>query len=129
MDSRSLTAVKTALDGLALREQMISRNIANVDTPGYQAQNVSFENAVKTALKKAEAPALTTTNIGHMQVGLPATTMTATDRPGGTQRADQNDVDIDAEMTEMNETVIRYQALTQMISRKFSLIKAIVQSR
>ena len=129
IDSSTLTAAKTALDGLSLRQQMISRNIANVDTPGYQSQNINFEQAVKTALKKAEQPALNVTNIGHIQPSQPVTGFTRTDRPGGTQRADQNDVDIDTEMAQMNETGIRYQAITQMVSRKFQLIKSIAASR
>jgi flagellar basal-body rod protein FlgB len=129
INSRSLDAAKTALDGLSLRQQMISRNIANVDTPGYHSQNINFEQAVQTALKKAEQPALTITNASHIQTDKPVTGFTRTDRPGGTERADQNDVDIDSEMAQMNETVIRYQALTQMVSRKFQLIKALATSR
>jgi flagellar basal-body rod protein FlgB len=129
INSNSLDAAKTALDGLSLRQQVISRNIANVDTPGYQSQNVSFEQAVKTALKKSEAPALSITNVNHLQLDAPTTTFSVADRVGGTERADQNDVDIDTEMAQMNDTALRYQALTQMVSKKFSLIKALAVSR
>jgi flagellar basal-body rod protein FlgB len=129
INSSSLDAAKTALDGLSLRQQVISRNIANVDTPGYQSQNVSFEQAVKTALKKSDTAALSITNANHIQLETPSSAFSVADRVGGTERADQNDVDIDTEMAQMNETALRYQALTQMISKKFSLIKSIVVSR
>jgi flagellar basal-body rod protein FlgB len=112
--------LKIALDGLALRQQVISRNIANVDTPGYQAQNVSFEQVIKQAAAKAEPLALSVTNVGHMQLDVPSPTVTLINRVGGSDRVDGNNVDIDAELTEMNDTAIRYQALAQMISRKYT---------
>jgi flagellar basal-body rod protein FlgB len=125
----SMQAARIALDGLSLRQQMISRNIANVDTPGYQAQNVSFEAAVKSALTKAEQPALTVTNVAHLQPTTSTAAAITVDRPGSTQRADGNDVDIDNELTQMNDTSLRYQALTEMVNLKFSLLKAISVSR
>lgn len=129
--SQSLTAAKSALDGLALRQQMISRNIANVDTPGYVAQDISFEQTIKQALKKAENTTLAVkmTNVRHMQPINTAGTVTTVYRPGGSTRVDGNNVDIDTELAQMNEVGLRYQALTQRISGTYGLIKSIVASR
>ncbi len=120
-------AAKTAMDGLSMRQQVISRNIANVDTPGYQAQSINFETAVKQAMEKSDQAALTLTDPLHMQVDQPDTTVMITNTPGGTQRADGNDVDIDTELTQMNETAVRYQALSQLISLKYSEIRNLVK--
>ncbi len=126
-DDPSYLAAKAAVDGLSMRQQVISRNIANVDTPGYQAQSINFESAVKQAMEKTDQAALTLTDPMHMQVDQPKNTVMITNTPGGTQRADGNDVDIDTELTQMNETALRYQALTQLISLKYSQIRNLVK--
>jgi len=127
IDDQSLNAAKAALSGLSMRQQVTSRNIANVDTPGYQAQTVNFETAIKQAIEKTDKPRLAVTNVKHMQIDDPQSTVMITNAAGGTNRADGNDVDIDNELTQMNDTAIRYQALTQMISQKFSLIRNLVK--
>ncbi|MET0853053.1 MAG: flagellar basal body protein, partial [Microterricola sp.] len=45
-DSVSLSALSSALDGLAMRQRTIADNIANVNTPGYHAKRVAFEGAL-----------------------------------------------------------------------------------
>jgi flagellar basal-body rod protein FlgB len=129
IDNRNMQAARLALNGLGLRQQVISRNIANVDTPGYQAQDVNFEQAVQQALKKVEQPSLSVTNVAHIQPGQSTTSFIKADRPGGSERADGNDVDIDNELMQMNETGVRYQALTQLVNLKFQLIKNLTASR
>jgi flagellar basal-body rod protein FlgB len=132
MDMFSNDAFKTAklsLNGLALRQQVISRNISNVDTPGYKAEDISFEQTVRQAIQKGESAAMTTTNVLHMQADEPLTGFVSQQRTGGTDRADGNNVDIDTELTDMTETSVRYQAISQLISKKFSLLKTIVASR
>src|SRR3954447_10411070 len=44
-------ALHTALDGLALRQQVTSNHIANVDTPDFTASQVGLEDAPGGALK------------------------------------------------------------------------------
>ena len=62
----SIIAAKMALDGLSRRQQLISRNIANIDTPGYRAQEVSFESAIQRVLKTNGQVQLAVTKPGHM---------------------------------------------------------------
>ena len=123
--------LKTSIDGLALRQQVISRNLANVDTPGFHAQTVSFEQALQTAQKPTTLPALqlAVTQPAHL-VGVEPTPREAigvAERQGGTERADGNNVDIDVELTQMAETGISYQAMTQLISRKYQGILAAIK--
>jgi flagellar basal-body rod protein FlgB len=126
----SYSIAKLALDGLSQRQMAISNNIANVDTPGYHAQTVDFKSVLKRVTNQNEQIVMKTTNPLH----LTSTTDNSvrffeTKRPGGTERADGNDVDIDVELTDMSETGIEYQALSQAVSLKLQLLKAIAQSR
>jgi flagellar basal-body rod protein FlgB len=122
-------ASKLALDGLSQRQQIISRNLANVDTPGYHAQNFSFEDALKNVFNRKKGLAMTATSDTHLSSTTPKVGFTVTNRPGGSERADENNVDIDAELVEMSETGIVYQAVTQSLSKKLSLLKSIANAR
>lgn len=125
-DSASRTA-KAALEGLSLRQQAISRNLANIDTPGYHAQTINFEETLKRLLNKDGALPLELTDSSHLVSPTQEMKFSLSARPGGSFRADQNNVDIDAEMTEMSETGIQYQALSQAISQKLLLLKSLAK--
>lgn len=121
--------LKAMLDAQATRQRAHSQNIANAETPGYQALAVSFEGQLDKAIKNAGLP-LNATHAGHL-----AAPASQTDearivmRPGGAARLDGNNVDIDSEMSLLAETSIRYQSLTQLVSRKLALLKTIASGR
>ena len=48
-DTYTSQSVEASLDALWLKTQVISNNMANVDTPGFKASNVSFEETLRTA--------------------------------------------------------------------------------
>jgi flagellar basal-body rod protein FlgB len=123
----SMKASEAALDGLSLRQQAISRNLANVDTPAYHAQTVDFESTLKNAISGKKGLALQTTNPSHLALTAQKTGYTLSNRPGGSERADQNNVDIDVEMTDQSETGIQYQAVSQAVSKKLALLKLIAR--
>lgn len=121
----SSRVAKTALDGLSLRQQIISRNIANIDTPGYQAQTVDFQETLARLSNNDNLLPLETTNEAHLTTAESDALMSTSLRPGGTLRADQNNVDIDVEMADMSEAGIQYQAISQAISKKLLLLKTL----
>ncbi|HEX7556618.1 MAG TPA: flagellar basal body rod protein FlgB [Leptolinea sp.] len=125
----SFQATKIALEGLAARQQVISRNIANADTPGYQSETVNFETAIKQALNKTQQLPMQTTNAAHILPTGQSGTIQVANRTGGTERADQNNVDIDTELSDMTDTAMRYQTLTTEASKKILLLKAIAAAR
>ena len=50
---------RDALDVRAYRQELLSSNIANADTPGYKARDVDFASSLAGALKRTGAPAAT----------------------------------------------------------------------
>jgi flagellar basal-body rod protein FlgB len=126
----SMRTAQKALDGLAVREEAISRNIANADTPGYQAVQVNFENTLKSQLSGGASLGLAVTSSLHMPAAnSSAGAVTTSLRPGGSSRADGNNVDVDVELAQMTETGIRYQTLLQLVSNKITLLKSIATGR
>jgi flagellar basal-body rod protein FlgB len=120
-----------ALDGLMARQRVTTNNIANVDTPGFKAQFVKFEDQLQLALKTGDDAAglpLTTTQAGHMPFSLnPGSPLIQVSHNQNDLRNDTNNVDIDLEMTSLAETNLRYQALTQLTANKLGLLKRIVR--
>ena len=56
-DSLSSSSLKVAAAGLAARQSAIANNIANIETPGYRARKVEFEDALHRAVARGESPA------------------------------------------------------------------------
>ena len=125
----AMQTLAAGLDGLALRRDVISRNIANVDTPGYHAQTVLFEDTLQKAQSGQQAMAMEVTHAAHLAVPSQTSLMRVEARTGGSARADGNNVDVDVELAQMSETDVRYQALSTLISKKLALLKTIAQSR
>lgn len=121
----AIRSAKLALDGLSMKQGVISNNIANVDTPGYRAQEVDFDNVMKRALNNSSDLALAKTNSNHLGISNGKAIFRVQNTPGGISRADGNNVDIDTELMEMSLTGIQYQAVSQELSKKLTLLKTI----
>ncbi|PXA67383.1 flagellar basal body rod protein FlgB [Cryobacterium arcticum] len=96
IESVTSAALSSALDGLALRQRTIANNIANVNTPGYQAQRVSFEDALAKSVQDGD---------GHAAA--------STARSLEPTRLDGNNVNLDTETVSNVDTVLRYQFAAQ----------------
>lgn len=131
LDSSALRAARTALTGLSRRQEAISANIANIDTPGYRRREVTFEHALRSSLEQARGgAALDTTHAAHFASGAAGG---ATEPGAVTPRAviaarnDGNAVNIDEEMALLAETQIRFQALTQSIGRRLTTLRTVIR--
>ena len=130
-------AVRTALGGLQLREQTIAQNIANIDTPGYRAREVSFEEQLRAELASPRRQpelvrlGLATTHERHIpldpQVRSFETQLRITESLDGTLRNDGNTVDVDREMAKLAETQITYNALAQAQSNRFAQMRNVIR--
>ncbi len=127
----ALTVSKLALDGMALRQDINSDNIANIDTPGYTAKQVNFEQTLKNVMagETKNDLKLLRTNPRHIDIPGSSVLFSVADNKTGSARADGNNVDMDKELVQMNETSVRQQAVTQAVARKLRLIKDITRIR
>ena len=50
LDDVTTAALHSALNGLSMRQRVIANNIANIETPGFHAGRVQFENALASAV-------------------------------------------------------------------------------
>jgi flagellar basal-body rod protein FlgB len=106
-------ALHTALNGLSQRQQVIADNIANVDTPGFRAQSVDFEDSLRSAIESGSFDSST----GAARV---VATEVPTDTPVG---ANDNNVDLRKETIAALQTQYSYQILGRAMTDHLGLLK------
>ena len=101
-----------------LRHGVIASNIANIDTPGYQARDMArfCDELLQATLE------LTTTHPDHMV----SPELSGPDAIGMIQQShwgDQNNVELDLEVAKMTENAIFFQAASTLLSKNISMYK------
>lgn len=56
LDDLSIDTLHSALNGLSARQQAISDDIANVNTPYYRSRTVAFESELRNAIEGGRNP-------------------------------------------------------------------------
>jgi flagellar basal-body rod protein FlgB len=110
LDDITSVTVKTALTGLAMRQRVTADNIANIETPGFLAGRVSFENSLRTAVEN----------------GSPAATNISNDRSLEPTRVNGNNVNLDHETLTHLDTNMRYQLMLRAVDSKISLLRTAI---
>ncbi|MEK8048638.1 flagellar basal body rod protein FlgB [Ideonella sp. DXS22W] len=103
----------------AERQRLIASNIANADTPGYQAREMDFAQALREATGQAQAAGtMAATHAGHF-----GTAPTSDGEPPNLLYArysqdsvDRNTVDLDRERASFAENTVRYEAALRFIN-------------
>jgi flagellar basal-body rod protein FlgB len=96
----------------ASREQAISANMANIDTPGYRTRDINLESefskVMKGTLRSSEegAEPVQLTPVFHLVQGL-------------MERPDGNNVSLDHEGLMLAKTQLQYQLAIQLIQNHF----------
>jgi flagellar basal-body rod protein FlgB len=112
LESVTSSALISALDGLALRQRSIAENIANVNTPGYQAKRVQFEDELRSAVSSGSGSVTPTV-----------------ERSLEPTRINGNNVNLETETLSNIDTVLRFQFASQAIGgQSASITKAIGQA-
>lgn len=115
----------------AQRQEVLSSNIANADTPNYKARDFDFKTAMANAMegtKRLPDTALTLTAARH----IPAKAVSQ----GPTElmyrlpyqpSMDGNTVDMDIERVQFADNTLHYQSTMQMLSGRIRTMMAAIQ--
>lgn len=116
-----------AADASWMRENVITNNIANIDTPGYKRQDVDFESVLQKALGKTKYSSLDK-KVRELNQDLGKLTTTSyTDAANYSYRLDRNNVDENTENAELASESLRYQLLTAAITNNFSRMQTVLK--
>ena len=114
--------LEKALDLRSMRHHLIVSNIANKDTPNYKAFDLMVEEELAKSTNTGETTQLKRTDDAHLSKRHSSGMSGRIGRATGQEfslRGDGNSVDIDTEMANLSENNLLYDALAQVISRKF----------
>jgi flagellar basal-body rod protein FlgB len=120
-----INVLDKAADASWKRNEIISNNIANVDTPGYKRKDVQFESYLQSAL-------MGDNSLDKRVAGLNLNTLDATvytDNSNLSYRLDGNNVDIDTESSYLAKNQIKYYSLLDSMTQEFSRLKTVLQPR
>lgn len=126
VNDKTLKALTTALNFREMRQELISSNIANANTPGYKAKKLDFEEALARALDVDGQMKMNASDDRHFNVGNGGFNNLEPeiyDDPNGVVSENGNTVDVEAEMARMAENKLMYDALVQLINKKMGIMK------
>ena len=128
INDSAIRTLRTALNGLSMRQRATADNIANLNTPGYKAARVSFEDSLQRQLRDSVSIGSTYTAASAASTTDEAVISVTRDR-SKSMRVDGNNVDLDNEMARLAETVINYNTVSELVSIKLSILKSVIGSR
>ena len=116
-----------AADASWMRENVITNNIANVDTPGYKRADVDFQSALQRELGHSKYISLDK-KVRSLNSDLSGLSVSSyTDAANYSYRLDGNNVDVDTENVELASEQLRYEMLTTAINEEFSRMKIVLK--
>lgn len=94
------------LDLTAYRQQLVTSNIANVDTPGYRTRDIDFRREFQQAMENMEAPSQPMAR----EIG------------GLLERPDGNNVNIDRESLLLAENQMQFRLGIDLVKKEFGML-------
>ena len=123
-----MSMLRTRMSWLHQRQDVLSQNVANADTPGFVARDLKpldFKDTLRAATAKASN--LTVTDPRHIAI-----------RPAGATKFDDvethdvesnpngNSVSLEAEMIKVSDTQAQFQAAANIYAKALTLMKTAI---
>ncbi len=121
----TMAVSKQALDALSFARETIADNIANVDTPGFKASEVTFQDELARAIERERNARRSRTLCGRFAVD--EVRPRVVKQTGVTARRDGNNVNIDHEMAALAKTSILYTTIAQLLASKFDMLASAIR--
>jgi flagellar basal-body rod protein FlgB len=131
---KTVDLLKNSLDGAGLNHSVISNNIANVNTPNYRRQTVSFKDALAASLGAPPDPnqlSLAVDNPKHIPIndGVPPTPYQEPPVQVDQSiqiRGDHSNVDVDQEMAELAQNTGYEQTMAQLLKVNYQQLTRVL---
>jgi flagellar basal-body rod protein FlgB len=102
-------SLEAALRGSSLRQTLLTDNLANVNTPGYQRKDVDFHATLQSALATGQP--------------LDRVGFSPTVDASRTVRADGSGIDADQESASLAENALEYESLVQVAGARTQILQ------
>ena len=112
--------IGTAMQATVVRDNVISNNIANVDTPGFKRSVVRFEDMLANAVQNYRTTGTLDLSGFRPQIFREYDFLN--------YRIDENNVDIEFEMVQLYQNSMRFDVLSSGIMHHYRIINMAIQS-
>ncbi|MCK8782766.1 flagellar basal body rod protein FlgB [Roseomonas sp. NAR14] len=129
-----MSSSPTAADPIALaerrlqyldrRQQVLARNVANADTPGYRAQDLQPFAALLAASGRSGGATLTRTSARHLEGGRDGEPLAVNDADAAERSPDGNTVTLDRQAIKVAETDSAHALATSLRTKYLGLFRA-----
>ena len=109
------------------KNQTISNNIANIDTPDYKAKDVVFKHVMNDELERSSQARRTHPKHVPFSDDTKHQPFQTIDRINTMYNHNGNNVDIDSEMAALAKNQIYYQALVDRLNGKFNSLQTVIR--
>jgi flagellar basal-body rod protein FlgB len=102
-------ALESAMSGSMLRQTLLTNNLANVDTPGFQPEDVNFQSTLSQAIQSGQSPTAVTF------------------QPFSVEQAvgpDGNGVSPEQQEAMLSQNGLLYETLTQVAAQRESILES-----
>ncbi len=126
VNDKTYKALATSLKFREMRQELLSSNVANAQTPEYKAMKLDFEEALARATDVDGQLSMAASDDRHFNVGgggFNNLEPELYEDPNGVVSENGNTVDVEAEMARMAENKIMYDTTVQLINKKLGLMK------
>ncbi|MEZ5321051.1 MAG: hypothetical protein R2698_03020 [Microthrixaceae bacterium] len=106
----TLDGIQAGLRGLNVRRAAAEDAVANVETPGYTARTVQFEDALASAIRG----------------GSPFSARVSVNPTADASLPNGNNVQLDRELVTLTDTALRQQLLVAAANHKFNLLRTVI---
>ncbi len=110
----------------AIKHDVISSNIANINTPNYRCKNLDFEKEFNKILTPDSKLKLETTNSKHISLSNNSSDLNSVKIEECNSTVignDNNNVDLDREMAKMAKNQLLYNSYIQIFTKKVRMLK------
>jgi flagellar basal-body rod protein FlgB len=111
METPTMHRVERFLDLVAFRHELISSNLANVDTPGYRTQDVDFESEMRRA---------------EQRLGGDPASPQVMEVKGLIERPDGNNVSLDRETLALARVQLQYHAGVELLRNEIHMLQSAI---
>ena len=116
-EDRMFPILEEFLSRTSKRQQALSSNIANMDTPGYRAKDYDFQS---------ELHKLEMTRTSEKHINIKDTSSARVIEVGTPLKPNGNTVDIEHELTEITKNGLEYLTLVQYLNQKIRTLRTAI---
>jgi flagellar basal-body rod protein FlgB len=100
------------------RHEILAQNVANAETPGFQARDLTFEHELSIAQKVNSVPAVA--------LDTPTLDLRLVDAIDARLSVDGNNVDIDRQMARIAQNTLYHNTVIQLLGSRLAALKTAI---